>query len=398
MIGPRRTAALLTAFCVLAAGTLRAQTSADAGFQQAQGDAGALLAAGREKIARRPAGVGTVPLEDHVLDGFDMIVDGNLSGLGIEAAQVRDWGRGRSGLVLALSPSGFALTDGKSESRPLSAGLGRAISGLNSYFGLYRETTARPISFDELKAAVLSEQGLADIRGLFEAMLAQPVVKGDILVFPEIGGEATLTDGRVVFHRTPEAGGRAILRQISAARSDRLKMIELYEANREIMKQVDEYGTLWKALMDYPEWVKKGHLPKERLDQILAETADLTVGSAVNSFDWGPKEQFNSLIQDSWSGRYAGPWHTHPPLMTRQGWRPPVGGGPSGNDMDIAQRHGQNLTVEFEPDGFDVFDLSPLTGAAAIDPAAIRVISYRSPEWKEHFQQLWRELPAPPRH
>ena len=54
--------------------------------------------------------------------------------------------------------------------------------------------------------------------------------------------------------------------------------------------------------------------------------------------------------------------------------------------MQNAIELGQFLTVVFQPDGFDAYDLSPLARVRRPDLTRARVVSHRSPDWKTHFE------------
>jgi hypothetical protein len=56
--------------------------------------------------------------------------------------------------------------------------------------------------------------------------------------------------------------------------------------------------------------------------------------------------------------------------------------------MRNAVEFGQFLTLSFQPDGFDLYDAEPLGDAKRIDLKLVKVIRYRSPEWRAHFQKL----------
>ena len=54
----------------------------------------------------------------------------------------------------------------------------------------------------------------------------------------------------------------------------------------------------------------------------------------------------------------------------------------------MALEKGQFLTVVFQPEGFDVYDLEPLATARQAVLSRARVIKYRSPEWASRFSLL----------
>jgi hypothetical protein len=58
--------------------------------------------------------------------------------------------------------------------------------------------------------------------------------------------------------------------------------------------------------------------------------------------------------------------------------------------MRIAIEKGQFLTIVFQREGFDVYDLEPLANAGRPELSRARVIRYRSPEWERRFATLLR--------
>jgi hypothetical protein len=58
--------------------------------------------------------------------------------------------------------------------------------------------------------------------------------------------------------------------------------------------------------------------------------------------------------------------------------------------MQNAIELGQFLTLVFQPEGFDAYDLSPLARARTTSLARARVVSYRSAAWKLHFESVAR--------
>jgi hypothetical protein len=95
-----------------------------------------------------------------------------------------------------------------------------------------------------------------------------------------------------------------------------------------------------------------------------------------------------------WHGRYVGFWHIHPPRLTQSGFSEGIE--PSFEDMNNAIRLGQFMTLVFQPDGFDAYDLAPLAAGGSADLSRARIISYRASDWRAHFQgvvERWGGLP-----
>jgi hypothetical protein len=58
--------------------------------------------------------------------------------------------------------------------------------------------------------------------------------------------------------------------------------------------------------------------------------------------------------------------------------------------MQNAIELGQFLTIVFQPDGFDAYDLAPLAQSRTPSLARARIVSYRSPDWKPRFESAVR--------
>ncbi len=277
----------------------------------------------------------------------------------------------------------------KDDSLEYSKELGAALENLDQYFGMTAETVARPVEFSELEQALTSPGGVAVIRDLFDAMIdARFEVSGEILV-PEIGGEATL-DGTPTFHRVLDPV-RPMFEKLVAAMDDPEALSALYKEHKTELDLIDEHGLLSGFLSRLPRYKAK-KLPEEKLRKIQRLTVTTILQNSADTYVMEPKAQLEGIINHGWSGRYLGWWHTHPPNYRAGGW---VGGGiPSGNDMDIAGRSGQNLTIVFQPDGFTVFDLSPLANNPAGGFNALRKIVHRSERWRRHFAARHAEIGA----
>ena len=99
-----------------------------------------------------------------------------------------------------------------------------------------------------------------------------------------------------------------------------------------------------------------------------------------------PVAQQAMIAANDWSGRYVGFWHLHPPRPVPSGYGP--GFEPSHEDMTIAVEHGQLLTLVFQADGFDGYDLGAMARAGGPDLSKARVIRHRSAGWKRRFSSL----------
>jgi len=329
---------------------------------------------------------GTPLHESVVKDGIGKLADKNFAGLGPEAARLRDWAQGRQGLSLNWRTR--EVSDSSGASLTVSGSLVSALSHMNQFFNILAPTLEHPPSFEELRAAALSKESVNSVQDLFDRMLDQTVDAGGIWLIPEIGGEATI-DGAIEFHEIEDAS-RPLMREIAAilshpdgTLSQLSRITALYQTNP-FMADVDAGGALKNVVERLPGMLERGR-PVAGLEKLLRMALQNTLANAAESWVLDPEQQFAAIAGQEWSGRYVGPWHTHPPLFRADHWDPVEG--PSGPDMDNARASGQFLTVSFHPEGFDLYDLSALAGLAESDRSKVRKISYRSPAWREHFQR-----------
>jgi len=261
------------------------------------------------------------------------------------------------------------------------------------YLGLARATLEQPITPAELEAAVLSPAGVLAIAALFEKAIAAGVVAGGGVVTPELGGEATLYRGQLRFVEYPDAL-HPVIRRMLDLRTDPQALLDLLTGSVEGQQILAKTGGLHAHLF---LMTTKPPTDDQRrvLDRILASAV------AVHFKTWmvTPELQHAMIEQHEWRGRYVGFWHIHPPVQA-------VGGSmqgfePSMEDMNVAMEKGQFLTIVFQPDGFDVYDLEPLATARQAVLSKARVIRYRSPEWEKRFgtgtPTVPGGLPAPSR-
>jgi hypothetical protein len=102
------------------------------------------------------------------------------------------------GVRRRLLTAAFALVPGLTPG-PVVTGATTRADRLQQYLKLAEATSAQPIAPAELDAALLSPAGIEDIAVLFESALAGRLVTGGTPVTPELGGEATLDEGRLRF-------------------------------------------------------------------------------------------------------------------------------------------------------------------------------------------------------
>jgi hypothetical protein len=270
----------------------------------------------------------------------------------------------------------------------LAAAPAAAQDRTRQYLGLARATLEQPITPAELEAAVLSPAGVRDITALFDKAVASGVMVGGGAVIPELGGEATLYKGELRFVEYPD-GLHPVVRRMIDLRREPKALLELLTGSVEGQQILSRTGGLHAHL--YQMTTKTPTDDQRRvLDKILATAV------AIHFKTWmvTPEVQHAMIEQHEWRGRYVGFWHIHPPVTA-------VGGAargfePSAEDMAVAVEKGQFLTIVFQPEGFDVYDLEPLATAREPVLSRARVIRYRSPEWGRKFGTGTRSGPAGP--
>ena len=245
------------------------------------------------------------------------------------------------------------------------------------YLGLARATLEQPISPAELEAALLSPAGVRDIAALFEKSVATGVVVAGVMVTPELGGEATLDRGALRLLEYPDPL-HPVIRRMLDLRAEPKALLELLTASVEGQLILARTGGLHAHLFQMTT-----RTPTDEQRRVL----DRILGSAVAVYfkTWTvtPERQQEMIERYDWRGRYVGFWHIHPPVQA--GGARGAGFEPSAEDMGIALEKGQLLTIVFQPDGFDAWDLEPLARAGEATLSKARVIRYRSPEWTKRF-------------
>ncbi|MBI5240450.1 MAG: hypothetical protein HY926_08245 [Elusimicrobia bacterium] len=340
------------------------------------------------ELARLSPLFGAAPLHTAVLQAaLPKMAAKDFRGLGAEAAQALSWTEGKTRAALRGQEGSWSLQDDAGARLPLSAALGSALRHANEYFMMTPATLERPVTHEELKAALLSEAGAARVRAIFDRAIAERVETGKSVAVPELGGEATLDGGAIELHEMPEMT-RPVMQLISRNANDPAALARIAEEHPEEVKALDEMGLLQRLLKSLPEWEKKGVSQQQR-DKVLALTVETVLENGADSYVWDPETQFAAIADQSWSGRYVGKWHTHPPGSGSASWS--SSGCPSGPDMDIAVKDGQNLVLSFQTDGFDAYDLSPLENGQP-DLRKVLKISYRSEAWRRHFQASHDEV------
>lgn len=305
-------------------------------------------------------------------------------GAGGEAARAAAFASGRETLWLVREAGGWRLGS-RGASVEVSEELAAALRRVDAYFSLAEPTLANPITHAELSAALLSAEGVAKVRALFDSMIERRVVVQRIVIVPERGGEATLDSG-LAFNEWEDPTRRA-LPKLAAAIDDDDELARLYAAEPGV-RDLDEHGLLKRLLESLPRWKARGD-PPDRIAKIRRLTVTTLLQNGGDAFLYDPASQLDAIAAQDWRGRFVGRWHTHPPHFQASGWGP--SGEPSFPDLEIASQSGQNLTLSFHADGFDAWDLSALEGQAP-SLALARPIRYRSAAWRSHFDARHDEV------
>jgi hypothetical protein len=253
---------------------------------------------------------------------------------------------------------------------------------VQQYLDLAQATLKQPISPAELDAAVLSAAGVQDISALFEKALASSLALDGTVVTPELGGEVTLDAGRLQFREYPDPLHPLVRRMVELKADPRalLEFLSQSPRGQEVLKTTGGlHALLYQMTTQTP-----GDVQRRALDQVMLGA----VSVLFKTWSVDPELQLEMLRKHDWRGRYAGFWHIHPPRQAEAGYAPGIE--PSMEDMTIAIERGQFLTIVFQPDGFDFYDLSPLAATRAPQLSRARVLRHRSAEWERRFRALVR--------
>ena len=246
------------------------------------------------------------------------------------------------------------------------------------YLNLAAATLENPISHTELSNAVLSPLGVAAIRSLFDESLEDSLTINGSFVTPELGGESMLRpDGNLELIIYPDPI-HPVVRELASRKDDPEPLLDFMQSSEEgrfLLKNTGGLHALLYQMADSPT-------PAQRalLDKVLEQA----VAQHFKTWTTEPVIQARMIEQNMWAGRYLGFWHLHPPRL--KGSTPTEGIEPSMADMRNAVDLGQFVTIVFQPDGFDFYDLSPLALLGREDLSATKTIRYRSHEWTQHFQ------------
>jgi hypothetical protein len=201
-------------------------------------------------------------------------------------------------------------------------------------------------------------------------------------VTPELGGESTLDAGNLILVSYPDPV-HPILREMVERKEEPARLLAFLESTpdgRDVLKGTGGLHALLYAM--------SRQAPTEQQAALLDDVIASAVQSHFKTWRADPEIQARMIEATDWRGRYVGFWHIHPPRLRGEGFESGIE--PSLEDMQNAIELGQFLTLVFQPDGFDAYDLSPLARTRVASLARALVVSYRSPDWKAHFEGVVR--------
>jgi hypothetical protein len=253
---------------------------------------------------------------------------------------------------------------------------------VQQYLGLAQATLKEPIAPAELDAAILSAAGIQDVSSLFEAALASSLAVDGSVVTPELGGEATLDGGRLRFVTYADAI-HSVLRRMVELEGDPVGLLAFLSASPPGQRVLATTGGLHALLYQMTT-----RPPTEAQRRVLHQVLRGAVETHFKTWSVSPEVQREAIRQHDWRGRYVGFWHLHPPRPAAESFAP--GLEPSMEDMTVAVEQGQFLTLVFQPDGFDLYDLAPLAVSGTPSLSNVRIVRHRSADWERRFRALLR--------
>ncbi|MCI0409863.1 MAG: hypothetical protein L0191_15085, partial [Acidobacteria bacterium] len=254
---------------------------------------------------------------------------------------------------------------------------------IQEYLRLGQATLRNPISQQELREAVLSPDGVAAITALFERSIAESLTLEGRMVTPELGGEATLSEGQLRFIDYPDPT-HAVIRNLVRLKENPRASLDFLSQSAEGLKILKTTGGLHALLYQMAERTMEEVTEPQRklLDQVVLSAVSIH----FKTWEAVPEIQREMIQKNDWRGRYLGFWHIHPPRALDRELT--AGIEPSLADLTNALERGQFVTIVFQPEGFDFYDLSPVAASGKVDLSQARTIPYRSPQWKPVFQAL----------
>jgi hypothetical protein len=217
-------------------------------------------------------------------------------------------------------------------------------------------------------------------RSLYERSIAESLIVQGHLVTPELGGEAMLDEGRLTFVSYPDPV-HPILREMVRLQQEPSKLLECLQSSADGKQVLSGTGGLHALLYRIST-----NTPTDSERALLQKVVDSAIETHFKTWSADPEIQQRMIRSTEWRGRYVGFWHIHPPRTSASGFAEGIE--PSVEDMNNAIMLGQFLTLVFQPDGFDAYDLSAVARGRRPDLSRARVIRYRSDDWKSYFERL----------
>ena len=249
---------------------------------------------------------------------------------------------------------------------------------VQQYLALAQATLAEPVTPEEIARALASPSGVEDVARLFEESLAASLAFAGERVAPEIGGEATLDAGALRFAAYPDPR-HAVVRRMVERHDDPAALLAVLQGSAEGRHVLQATGGLHALLFQMTT-----QPVTDRQRRALLQVLSSAVTTHFRTWTATPETQRAGIERHDWRGRYVGFWHLHPPRHAPEGYA--AGLEPSHEDLSIAAEKGQMLTLVFQPDGFDAYDLAAVGAAGAPDLSKARVIRHRSPAWEPRFR------------
>jgi hypothetical protein len=258
-----------------------------------------------------------------------------------------------------------------------------------------------------LRRAVSSPSGVASIRALFERAISESVLVASGLVVPELGGEAMLDDGRATFVVYPDPLHPLVREMVNLSErpSELLDLLSTTPDGQALLKNTGGlHALLWQLSRPESQSPATEGGAHVNARELLESIIDGAVSQHFRTWTVDPATQAVGIESTDWRGRYLGFWHIHPPRLLRG--VPAVAGGqqrrgalafgegiePSHQDMTNAVELGQFVTIVFQPNGFDVYDLSALGRTGRVELARAVVTHHRDTTWEQHFLSAVRSV------
>jgi hypothetical protein len=226
------------------------------------------------------------------------------------------------------------------------------------------------------------------IRALFDRSIDESLSVDGSPVSPELGGESLVDAGRIEWIVYPDPV-HPVVRESVAAGDDPVRLLKFLESSAEGRSLLKNTGGLHALLYQMTH-----QTPTNEQAALLDAVLGRMVAQHFKTWSTDPLIQAEMIERTEWHGRYVGFWHIHPPRLkdssTVQGIEPSMA------DMQTAVQLGQFVTIVFQPDGFDLYDLRRIAASGRADLSNADVIRHRSGAWKRHFDSKLANVATSP--